>query len=203
MSDFLDSAGLLGLCIAMLDPITFEVILVLIIICVIGFLVKTVWYVAERLVHGRHKGSKWRYVLSAYWKLEAAPSRLRPFRIRLWYRILALATSVQNNIANIIGRVKRFFHSGGNPRTLLPLAHNSNWNTVRFCASEPPTVENGRYDLWLQAIRRHEMEVIKDPSMVTQAEDKEGAAHFWQCSQSPEGLRLKVIKTQAHVRAIR
>ena len=200
MSDFLDSAGLLGLCIAMLDPITFEVILVLIIICVIGFLVKTVWYVAERLVHGRHKGSKWRYVLSAYWKLEAAPSRFRPFRIRLWYRILALATSVQTNIANTIGRVKRFFHSGGNPRTLLPLAHNSNWNTVRLCASEPLTVKNERYDFWHQAVRLHEMNVKGD---VTQAEDKESAGHFCQCSQSPEGLRLKVIKTQAHVRAIR
>ena len=184
----------------MLDPFTFNVILVLTIICVVGFLVKTVWYVAERL---RHKGSKRRYVLSAYWKLEAAPFRFRPFRFKLLHRILALVTSLQNNIANIIGRVKEFFHSGGNPRTLLPTTHNSKWNTVRPWDGETLTVESGRYDFWLQAIRYHEMRVMEYSPMVIQAEEKKGAAHFWQCSHSAEGLRLKVIKTQAHARAIR
>ena len=58
--DFLHSAGLLGLCSAMLDPITFIVIVVFTALCVVGFLLKTVWFVAENLVHRQHKGSKWR-----------------------------------------------------------------------------------------------------------------------------------------------
>ena len=202
VTDFLDSGGVLGLCIAMLDPITFKVILVLTNICVVGFLVKTLWYLAENLAHRRHKGFKWRHVLSAYWEADhgadhgAAPFRFRPLR---W--IPALPTSVQSNIANIIGGVKRFLHS--DPRALLPTAHNNNWNTVRTWAGGSQLVEIGRYDFWVQAIRYGETRVMDYPPMVIQAEEKKGAAHFWKCSHSAEGLRLKVIKTKAHVRAIR
>ena len=64
-------------------------------------------------------------------------------------------------------------------------------------------MESGRYDPWLQAIRHDEMRAMDYTPMVIPAEEKEGAAQFWQCSHSAEGLRLKVIKTQAHVRAIR
>ena len=67
--DFLGSAGLLCLCSAMLDPIIFIVVVVLTAPCVFGFLLKTVWIVAEGIIPRQHKGSKWRYVLSAYWKL--------------------------------------------------------------------------------------------------------------------------------------
>ena len=122
-----------------------------------------------------------------------------PFRLAIRHRTHVLATSVQNDTANIIDRVKRFLHSGGNPRTLLPLAHDSKWNTVRTWASESPMVD----DFWLQAIRYNEKRVMDYHPTVIQAEEKEGAAHFWKCSHSAEGLRLKVIKTQAHARAIR
>ena len=64
-------------------------------------------------------------------------------------------------------------------------------------------MESGRYDVWVQAIRHDETKVMEYPPMVIQAEEKKGAAHFWQCSHIAEGLRLKVIKTRAHVRAIR
>ena len=110
-----------------------------------------------------------------------------------------MATSVQNDTANIIGRVKGIFHSGGNPRTLLPLAHNSKWNIVRTWAPGSPMVD----DFWLQAIRFNEKRVMDYRPTVIQAGEKESAAHFWQGSHSAEGLRLKVIKTQAHARAIR
>ena len=63
--DFLNSAGILGLCIAILDTITFTVIIVITAFCVVGFLPKSVWFVAKRLLHRRRKGSKWRHVLSA------------------------------------------------------------------------------------------------------------------------------------------
>ena len=79
------------------------------------------------------------------------------------------------------------------------MAHNSNWNTVRTWARGSLSVENGRYNFW--ARRYDEMRVMKYPPI--QAEEKKVAAHFWQSSQSAEGLPLKVIKTQAHVRAIR
>ena len=128
---------------------------------------------------------------------EAAPFRLaiRPLR-----RILA---SVQNDIANIIRRVKRFLQSGGNHRTLLPTVHNSKWNTVRACAHGSPTVQGRSYDLWLQAIRYTEKRVIDYSPIVIQAEEEKGAAHFLQSSHSAEVLRLNVIKTQANARAIR
>ena len=106
-------------------------------------------------------------------------------------------------IANIIVRVKGLLDSGGNPRTLLPLAHNSKWNTVRTWASGSPAMESGRYNFWLQAIRGDETRVMDYHPTVIQAEEKKGAAHFWQCSHRSKGLRLKLIKTQAHVRAVR
>ena len=114
-----------------------------------------------------------------------------------------MVTSVQNDVANIIGRVKGLLDSSGKPMTLLPLAHNSKWNTLRTCAGGSPKVESGRYHFWLQAIRGDEMRVMDDHPTVIQAEEKKDAAHFWQCSHRSKGLRLKLIKTQAHVRPIR
>ena len=83
--------------------------------------------------------------------------------------------------------------------TLLPMAHISKWNTVRTWTGESPMVD----DFWLQAIRYNEKRVMDYHPTVIQAGEKEGAAHFWQGSHSAEGLHLKVIKTQAHARAIR
>src|SRR6266404_9543672 len=101
------SAGLLGLCAAELDPITFKVVLALTAFCAGGFFITTIWSVAESLVYRNYKGSKWLWdVLSAYWKRTMG---LLPFRvaIKIGHGIPSLVISVWHHIIAIMGWLKR------------------------------------------------------------------------------------------------
>ena len=195
--DFLDSAGLLGLCRAMLDSTTFKVILTLTFFCAVGFLLTTVWSVAESLVYRRHKGSKWfRDVLSVYW---TRTMELLPFRVAIKLRILSLVISVQCGIANIISRLKewaqQFLYPDGNRRTVLPTALNANWENAITWALSSKSEE-------LEAVHHDDRRDVNHDTTVIRAEEKEDATHFWKRPPIAEGLPLIVTKTQAHVRAI-
>ena len=193
--DFLSSAGLLGLT-AMLDPIIFKIVLALVIFCAVGSLTTIVWSVAEHLIYRRYQGSKWlRDVLSDRWR---RTMELLLFRvaIEIGHGILSLATFVWHGIVDMMGRlnelIERFLHRRGSRRTLLPTALNNSLRAV------------GAWVHW-SALMHHdgEMGAVDLKVVETQVEEKvENAARFWHRSHNAEGVRLKVIKTHAHVGAI-
>ena len=206
VADLLGSVGLLGLCSAMLDPITFKLILTLTTFCAVGFLLTTVWSVAESLVYRQHKGSKWFWdVLSAHWE---RTRKLLPFRlpIKIGHYLRSSATFVWEGIVSIMDRfresVQRFLHPGGNPRTLIPTTVHNNWKTVRGWALGSSTMQGGGDDL--EAVHDDDRRAVDYSAVyVTQIDEKESAAHFWKWPHDAEGVLLKAIKTHAHVRAIR
>ena len=204
--DFPGSAGLLGLCAAVLDRVVFTLVLVLIIFCAVGFLSTTMWSIAESLVYRQHKGSKWlQDVLSARWERTRA---LLPFRvaIKIGHGIFSLAISVWHGVVDIMDwlyeSVGRFLHHNRSRGTPIPMALNNSWKILGAWALGSSMADSGR---GLEAVHGNERGAVDHQAVeVTQVEETgEDAAYFWKRPHNAESVLLNVIKTHAHLGAIR
>ena len=194
--DFLGSVGLVGLCAAVFDPLIFIVVLALTIFCATGFLITTIWSVAEKLVYRRYKGSKWLWdVLSAHWKRTMG---ILSFRVAI-QTLHGIGHGIVGIMCHLNESVKRFFYRIGGRSAVLPITVNSNWNTAKVKLRAVSRMARGQagHDDEGMAVS---YQVVKG---IHEEEKVKNAARFWQPPHNGDCVPLHVIKTHAHRDAIK
>jgi len=202
--DFLGSAGLVCLCAAVLDQFIFKFILALTIFCAIGFLLTTIWCIAESVVYRHYKGSKWfRDILSTHWMRtkELLPARIA---IKVGDGILSLVIFIWRATVDIMVRgiesAKLFLPHRGRRDALIPMAINNTWRILGVWANGPPTV--GIKPDHLELVHDEERRVVDLRAEVREEKEK-NSAHFWHQERNAEEVCLRMVTTHAHLGVIR
>jgi hypothetical protein len=206
--DFLGSAGLVSLCAAALDQAIFKFIFALTIFCAIGFLLTTMWFIAESVVYRHYKGSKWfPDILFARWM---RTKELLPVRIatNISGEILSLVILIWHTMvdlmAQLIESAKHFLRHRGRRGALIPMALNS-WRTLGAWAI-------GYSTMGVDITGPDHLEVVHDEEMravdlgaepMVQREKEKNATYFWHQAHDAEEVLLDMVVTHAHLGVIR
>ena len=200
--EFLGSAGLVSLCAAALDQFIFQFLLGLTIFCSIGFLLTTILSMAESVVYRHYKGLNW---------MRTKELLLLKIAIQFGRGALSLVTMIWHAISDIMVRfnesAKRVFRHREPRETLIPMARNGGWRTLRAwitISSAMGIKSSGPDSLELEVVHDGERrDVSLQVELKTREENEKNAASFCYQARNAEGVRLSMAITHAHSDVIR